>query len=88
MDKSMIDGASGGALVDLTPDVVKNLISNMAANSQQFGTEMDHTLKRVNEVSISSLEQRVEELTSLVQPFYCRKPTASEVMGHLFKHRP
>ena len=34
MDRSMIDAASGGALVDLTPVAAKNLISNMAANSQ------------------------------------------------------
>ena len=36
MDRSMIDAASGGALVDLTPVAAKNLISNMATNSQQF----------------------------------------------------
>ena len=33
MDRSMIDAASGGALVDLTPTAAKNLKSNMAANS-------------------------------------------------------
>nr|XP_029117740.1 uncharacterized protein LOC114913285 [Elaeis guineensis] len=49
MDRSMIDVASGGFLVDKTSEATKNLISNMAANSQQFGTRMDHTPKRVNE---------------------------------------
>ena len=67
MDRSMIDVASGGFLVDKTSEATKNLISNMAANSQQFGTRMDHTPKRVNEVSTSSLEQKVEELTSLMR---------------------
>ena len=69
MDRSMIDLASGGALVDLTPEAAKNLISNMATNLQQFGMMIDHIPKRVNEVSTSSLEQRVEELTSLVLHF-------------------
>ena len=34
----MIDAASGGALVDKTPEAARNLIANMAANSQQFNT--------------------------------------------------
>ncbi|KAH9769622.1 hypothetical protein KPL71_012085 [Citrus sinensis] len=38
MDRSMIDAASGGALVDKTPEAARNLIANMAANSQQFNT--------------------------------------------------
>ncbi|RDX80444.1 hypothetical protein CR513_39004, partial [Mucuna pruriens] len=37
MDKSMIDAASGGALMDKTPAVARHLISNMASNTQQFG---------------------------------------------------
>ena len=44
MDKSMIDWASGGALVDLMPEAAKHLISNMAANSSQFWMRIDHTL--------------------------------------------
>ena len=55
-DRSMIDAASGGALVDKTPKAVRNLIANMAANSQQFGTRLDPPSKHVNEVNISSLE--------------------------------
>ena len=67
MDRSMIDAASGGALVDLTPAAAKNLISNMAANSQQFWTRAEQNPRRVHEVSTSSLENRIEELTSLVR---------------------
>ena len=37
-DRSIIDAASGGALVDKTPEAARQLISNMAANSKQFGT--------------------------------------------------
>ena len=52
----MIDVASGGALVDKTPQAARNLIANMAANSQQFGTRLNPPLKHVNEANISSLE--------------------------------
>jgi hypothetical protein len=66
-DRSMIDAASGGALVDKTPEAARNLIANMAANSQQFGTRIDLPSKHVNEVNISSLEQQIMSLTSLVR---------------------
>ena len=58
-DRSIIDAASGGALVDKTPEVAHQLISNMAANSKQFGTRGDFSNKRVNEVSISNLENKL-----------------------------
>ena len=62
----MIDAAKGGALADKTPKAVRNLIVNMAANSQQFGTRLDSTSKHLNEVNISSLEQKIASPTSLV----------------------
>ena len=62
----MIDVASGGDLVDKTSEAAKNLIANMATNSQQFGTRHDPPSKHVNEVNISSLEQQIASLTSLV----------------------
>lgn len=66
-DRSIIDAASGGALVDKTPEAARNLIANMAANSQQFGTRLDLPSKHVNEVNISSLEQQIASLISLVR---------------------
>ena len=36
MEQSMIDAASGGALVDKTPQQTRVLISNMVVNSQQI----------------------------------------------------
>ncbi|XP_065634275.1 uncharacterized protein LOC136069533 [Quercus suber] len=66
-NKSMIDAASGGALVDKTPEAARNLIVNMAVNSQQFGTRLDPPSKHVNEVNISSLKQQIASLTSLVR---------------------
>lgn len=65
-DRSMIDAASGGALLDKTSEATRNLIANMVANSQQFGTRLDLLSKHVNEVNISSLEHQIVSLTSLV----------------------
>ena len=64
----MIDAASGGALVDKTPMEARNLIANMAANSQQFGDKLETPIRRVNEVRINSdIQQQLATLTSLVQ---------------------
>ena len=70
-ERSIIDAASGGALVDKTPEAARQLISNMAANSKQFGTRGDFSNKRVNEVSVSNLENKVNDLTSLVRSLAC-----------------
>ncbi|RDX91421.1 hypothetical protein CR513_26592, partial [Mucuna pruriens] len=37
MDQSMIDAASGGALMNKTLVAARHLISNMVSNTQQFG---------------------------------------------------
>jgi hypothetical protein len=70
-DRSIIDAASGGALVDKTPETARQLISNMAANSKQFGTRGNFSNKRVKEVSISNLENKVNDLTSLMRSLAC-----------------
>ncbi|XP_030959018.1 uncharacterized protein LOC115980963 [Quercus lobata] len=80
-DRSMIDAASGGALVDKTFEVVRNLIANMAANSQQFGTRLDPPSKNVNEVNISSLEQQIVSLTFLVRQMAVRNMQIVKVCG-------
>ena len=67
MDRNMIDAASGGALVNKTPTEARNLISNMAANAQQFGTRQDYPQRRVNEVNVSSIDQRLDTLTAFVK---------------------
>ena len=46
MDRNMIDAASGGALGNMTLAAAKQLIQNMASNSQQFGTRSDATIVR------------------------------------------
>ena len=63
----MIDAASGGVMFDKTAEAVRNWIANITANSQQFGTRLDPPSKHVNEVNISSLEQQIASLISLVR---------------------
>ena len=59
---------SGGALVDKTPQQVRVLISNMAANSQQFNTRAELQVRKVNEISTYTLlEQQIANLMSVVQ---------------------
>jgi len=54
MDMSMIDAASGGALMDKTHVAARQLISNMVVNYQQFGTRVATPSRTVAiEVSIS-----------------------------------
>ncbi|RDX98434.1 hypothetical protein CR513_18635, partial [Mucuna pruriens] len=70
MDRSMIDVASGGALMDKTPAAARHLISNMASNTQQFGIRGPNLSQMVNEIGAPSnhrLENQLTELTSLVK---------------------
>ncbi|RDX71690.1 hypothetical protein CR513_48925, partial [Mucuna pruriens] len=70
MDKSMIDTASGGALMDKTLAATRHLISNMESNTQQFGIRGPSQTWMVNEIDAASnqrLENQLTELTSLVR---------------------
>ncbi|XP_062080513.1 uncharacterized protein LOC133785278 [Humulus lupulus] len=86
LDRSMIDATSGGALVDKTPAAARSLISNMAANSQQFGVCHKGSVKGVNETN-SKVEQQLAQLTSMVQQMALGqqvKPCGiCQLMGHL-----
>ncbi|RDX80297.1 hypothetical protein CR513_39162, partial [Mucuna pruriens] len=64
MDKSMIDAASGGALMDKTPTIARNLIFNMAGSTQQFGVRGSAISKIVNKNKEDRLEilKKVEAL--------------------------
>ena len=72
-DKSMLDVASGGALVDKTLMEARNLIANIATNSQQFGNMHDWPIRRVNEVGVKfEIQQQLATLTSLVKTMAMR----------------
>ncbi|PIN20442.1 hypothetical protein CDL12_06873 [Handroanthus impetiginosus] len=80
MERRMMDAASGGAVVNKTPSEARNLISTMAANSQQFGFGND-SFRRVNEVNSSSLENQISNLTSLVQQLVIGKVQQVKACG-------
>ncbi|XP_068667720.1 uncharacterized protein [Aristolochia californica] len=80
-DRSMIDAATGGSLVDKTPEAARNLIANIAANSQKFATWLDLPSKNVNEVNISSLEQKITSLTSLVHQMVLGNTQTAKACG-------
>ncbi|RDY02541.1 hypothetical protein CR513_14013, partial [Mucuna pruriens] len=52
MDRSMIDIAIGGAVMDKTPTAALHLILNMVNNTQQFGTRGTIAPRIVNELAI------------------------------------
>ncbi|XP_042387373.1 uncharacterized protein LOC121979449 [Zingiber officinale] len=71
MDRSMIDAASGGALVNKTPNDARDLIETMAANYQQFGTR-PMVARGVHEAQIlqpgqSRIESRLEEMLNRIE---------------------
>ncbi|RDY01474.1 hypothetical protein CR513_15190, partial [Mucuna pruriens] len=70
MDRSMIDVASGGALMNKTPAAARHLISNMVSNTQQFGIKEAGPSWVVNEIGTINnlrLENQLAELSSLVR---------------------
>ncbi|KAJ9175141.1 hypothetical protein P3X46_013722 [Hevea brasiliensis] len=84
MDCSMIDAASGGALVDKTPEEARRLIANMAANSQQFGMRMDHipmkdeSMQHVNAVGhYGQPQRRYDPFSSTYNPGWRDYPNLS-----------
>ena len=66
MERRMMDSASGGDIVNKTPQATQELISTMAANAQQFGFKQETNSRKVNKVNISGIEQQISDLTSLV----------------------
>nr|XP_027060870.1 uncharacterized protein LOC113687466 [Coffea arabica] len=87
-DRSIIDIASGGALVNKTPREARELIEGMAENSQQFGTREDVLIRKVNEVETFSIQQQLTELTSFVRQLAVGNASQAKVsrvctgMGH------
>nr|XP_027067750.1 uncharacterized protein LOC113693401 [Coffea arabica] len=80
-DRSIIDAASGGALVNKTPQEARDLIEGMAENSQQFGTREDVPIRRVNEVETPSMQQQLAELTAFVRQQAVRNASQARVCG-------
>ncbi|RDX75724.1 hypothetical protein CR513_44363, partial [Mucuna pruriens] len=69
MDRSMIDAASGRALMDKMPAATRHLISNMAINTQQFrirGVGQPRMVNEIDAIDNLRLENQLTELTSLL----------------------
>ncbi|RDY03424.1 hypothetical protein CR513_13003, partial [Mucuna pruriens] len=73
MDQSMIDAASGGALMDKTPIATRNLISNMARAAQP------RMVNQIGAVDNLRLENQLTELTLLVRQLAIRQHQPSLV---------
>ncbi|TYG40252.1 hypothetical protein ES288_D12G078300v1 [Gossypium darwinii] len=56
----------GGALVDKIPEQARNLIANMAQNTQQFGLRRSDLGKRMDEGQSSMMEAQLANLTAMV----------------------
>ena len=74
-------------MVDKTLNAARALISNMAANSQQFETRSEAPMK-VNEVTttLSNVDQKITELTAFVHKLAINQVTTYGVcstIGHL-----
>ncbi|XP_027338093.1 uncharacterized protein LOC113852030 [Abrus precatorius] len=74
MERSMLDAASGGALMDKTPSSARALIDNMVENSQQFSIRAMTPMREVHNVHQTNhmpaenrLESRIKELTTFVR---------------------
>nr|XP_027099211.1 uncharacterized protein LOC113718508 [Coffea arabica] len=80
-DRSIIDAASGEALVNKTPQEARELIERMAENSQQFGTREDCPIRKVNEVETPSMQQQLTELTAFVRQQAVRNASQARVCG-------
>ncbi|RDY04296.1 hypothetical protein CR513_12016, partial [Mucuna pruriens] len=74
MDRSMIDAASGGALMDKTPTTVRYLISNMFRTR---GVVMSRGVNVVGTVDNLRLENQLTELTSLVRQLVVSQPAST-----------
>ncbi|RDY00762.1 hypothetical protein CR513_16012, partial [Mucuna pruriens] len=86
MDRSMIDFASGRALMDKKPAAAaRHLISNMASNTQQFKTR-GTTSQMVNKVDVIDnlrLENQLTKLTSLVRQLAVRQHQARHLISNM-----
>ncbi|KAG8479562.1 hypothetical protein CXB51_029356 [Gossypium anomalum] len=80
MEMNMVDAASGGALVNMTPQQARDLISTMAVNSQQFRANPEPP-RRVHQLSNSTLEDKIDRLTNIMSSLVVEKAKPARVCG-------
>ncbi|VFQ62679.1 unnamed protein product [Cuscuta campestris] len=64
-ERGNVDAASGGALVNKTPEQARELFNLIAQSTQQFGTR-ETLVKKVNEIGNSSIDNKLTELTNAI----------------------
>ncbi|VFQ86442.1 unnamed protein product [Cuscuta campestris] len=64
MDRSMVDAASGGALVTKTPEEARNFFNLIYQNTQQFGLRMNEPKKETE--SLAALTDQIANLTKVM----------------------
>ncbi|XP_052888000.1 uncharacterized protein LOC108484919, partial [Gossypium arboreum] len=85
MEMNMVDAASGGALVNMTPQQARDLISTMAANSQQFRANPEPP-RRVHQLSNSTIEDRLDRLTNIVNSLVTEKSKPAREILETFRN--
>ncbi|KAK5771500.1 hypothetical protein PVK06_047710 [Gossypium arboreum] len=80
MEMNIVDAASGGALVNMTPQQARDLISTMAANSQQFRANPEPP-RRVHQLSNSTLEDKFDRLTNMMNSLIAEKAKTAWLCG-------
>ena len=63
----MLDTVSGGAIINKTLREIRELISVMATNLQQFGAKTESTTRRVNKVNLRSSDPKIDDITGVFQ---------------------
>jgi len=77
----MVDGASGGALVNKTPAHPRDLFSIIVQNTQQFETR-ETQFRKVNELSLgSSIETQMSHITAMLNKLISRGVQKAVVCG-------
>ncbi|XP_052878861.1 uncharacterized protein LOC128285402 [Gossypium arboreum] len=80
MKMNMVDAASRGALVNMTPQQARDLISTMAANSHQFRANPEPP-KRVHQLSNSTLEDTVDRIANILNSLVVEKAKTVRLCG-------
>ncbi|KAG8485579.1 hypothetical protein CXB51_018840 [Gossypium anomalum] len=80
MEMNMVDNTSREVLVNMTPQQARDLISTMDANTQQFQANLEPS-RRVHQLSNSTLEDKVDRLTNIVNSLVAEKAKLARVCG-------
>ncbi|XP_016747431.1 uncharacterized protein [Gossypium hirsutum] len=72
IEMNMVDAVSGGTLVNMTPQQARDLISTMAANTQQSRANPEPT-RGVHQLSILALEDKFDRLTNIMNSLFAVK---------------